>query len=123
MLLCSAAKKVSVTDGSIDQLGWKLNTDRRFTVKSTYEMWSHGMATEVDPVWAAIHKFQGFPRIKMFLWLACKEKLMTNIDRVCRGFTMDASCPRYRMESEDVNHLLRGYGMSVTVWSLVVKPS
>ncbi|KAK8619482.1 hypothetical protein V6N13_133440 [Hibiscus sabdariffa] len=46
MLLCSAAKKVSVTDGSIDQLGWKLNTDRRFTVKSTYEMWSHGMATE-----------------------------------------------------------------------------
>ncbi|KAK9031789.1 hypothetical protein V6N11_056077 [Hibiscus sabdariffa] len=72
MLLHIAAKKAPTRGGSIDQLGWKLNTDRRFTIK---------------------------------------------------GFTMDASCPRCRTESKDVDHLLRGCGLSVAVWSSVVKPS
>ncbi|KAK9026496.1 hypothetical protein V6N11_039334 [Hibiscus sabdariffa] len=81
------------------------------------------MVVETNLIWVNIHKFQGLPRIKKFLWLECKEKLMTNVERARRGFTMDGSCPRCGAVSEDIDHLLRGCVMSVAIWSSVIKPS
>ncbi|KAK8977934.1 hypothetical protein V6N11_059563 [Hibiscus sabdariffa] len=103
--MCIATKKVLVRGGAVDQIGWLLNTERQFIVKSAYEIVGPGVNVATDPIWANIHRFNGLLRIKDFLWLVFKGKIMTNVERVLRGFAVDVRCLRCLMEPED--HLLR----------------
>ncbi|KAK8577991.1 hypothetical protein V6N13_076665 [Hibiscus sabdariffa] len=121
VLMCIATKKVLVRGGAVDQIGWLLNTERQFIVKSAYEIVGPGVNVATDPIWANIHRFNGLLRIKDFLWLVFKGKIMTNVERVLRGFAVDVRCLRCLMEPED--HLLRCYALSIIVWSSVVKPA
>ncbi|KAK8609105.1 hypothetical protein V6N13_025412 [Hibiscus sabdariffa] len=47
--IVTESKRAPIRGESIDQLGWMLNTDRRFMVKSSYDMGVRGMEADVDP--------------------------------------------------------------------------
>ncbi|KAK9028382.1 hypothetical protein V6N11_068189 [Hibiscus sabdariffa] len=90
-------------------------------VKSTYVTGGVRLDSSVDPIWSIIHGFKGLPRIKLFLWLACKSKVMTNVERVRHHYTSDDWCPLCFVGPEDVDHLLRRCASSIAIWSCVVK--
>ncbi|KAH1045831.1 hypothetical protein J1N35_036615 [Gossypium stocksii] len=48
-----------------------------------------------------------FSRVRVFLWLALKNRLLTNAKRTRRGIGHNSSCPLYGYEFEDLAHVLR----------------
>lgn len=57
--------------------------------------------------WSKIWKFPGPHRVKHFLWLILKQKLLTNSERVRKGIKHDASCHSCGHSMEDAMHILR----------------
>ncbi|MBA0653750.1 hypothetical protein Goklo_020888 [Gossypium klotzschianum] len=47
----------------------------------------------IDESWKTVWKFQGPQRVRLFMWLALKQRLLTNIKRVGRGIVQDPSYP------------------------------
>lgn len=45
-----------------------------------------------------------------FIWLAFKNKLLTNMERVQRHLGHDAKCPVCQLHEEDTLHVLRDCG-------------
>ncbi|MBA0872893.1 hypothetical protein Goshw_022800, partial [Gossypium schwendimanii] len=57
-------------------------------------------------------------RVRVFLWLAFKQKLLTNSERVRRGFSHCSSCSICGHEFEDLFHVLRDCPPAKEVWRL-----
>ncbi|KAK9021559.1 hypothetical protein V6N11_011542 [Hibiscus sabdariffa] len=123
VLLRLAATKVPSSLFPADEIGWGLRSDRQFSIKSAYDV-RLGFARGVDErIWRTIHDFRGLPKIKFFMWLACKGKLMTNVERQRRHLTQDAQCPVCHAGEEDIDHILRHCGVALSVWSILISPS
>ncbi|MBA0834875.1 hypothetical protein Goarm_007196, partial [Gossypium armourianum] len=60
-----------------------------------------------DTNWNIPWKFQGPQRVKVFIWLALKQRLLTNMERVRRGIGSDGSCTVCSFELEDILHAIR----------------
>ena len=56
----------------------------------------------------------------MFLWLACKDKLLTNQTRRSRGFSDSSECQRCEGRAEDVIHVLRDCNKAIEVWIHII---
>ncbi|KAL5763925.1 hypothetical protein ACOSQ2_016519 [Xanthoceras sorbifolium] len=54
--------------------------------------------------------------IHTFLCSLFHEKILTNKQRVIRGLATDEVCPRCCVGIEDIDHLLRGFVVSVDIW-------
>ncbi|KAK8600934.1 hypothetical protein V6N12_050779 [Hibiscus sabdariffa] len=91
----------------MDIVGWKLQPDLPFSVKTAYIVRCGAMVGENEALWKVIHKFQGLQRIKIFLWLLCKNKIMTNAERARRHSIGDDRCPLCLSSLEYVNHLFQ----------------
>ncbi|CAN1743095.1 Putative ribonuclease H protein At1g65750 [Linum perenne] len=50
------------------------------------------------------------------MWLAAKDRLLTNAARHRRGLSQDASCPRCAATTEDSNHVLRECPVAAETW-------
>ncbi|KAL4387659.1 hypothetical protein GQ457_09G022010 [Hibiscus cannabinus] len=108
----------------IDHVGWGLRDDRRFSIKSAYQVrWgrTESLGT-TDLTWKAIHRFRGLQRIKIFSWLVYHKKLMTNDERTRRHFTSDNRCLICTDKVEDVDHVLRQCPSAKLVWTVLIKP-
>ncbi|KAK9025445.1 hypothetical protein V6N11_038312 [Hibiscus sabdariffa] len=46
-------------------------------------------------------------RIRFFLWLSCRQKIMTNSERYKRSLAVDPSCPICHVNEETTLHVLR----------------
>ncbi|KAE8690078.1 hypothetical protein F3Y22_tig00110927pilonHSYRG00028 [Hibiscus syriacus] len=93
ILLRIAAKKGPLGHLTDDSVGWNLNVDRRFSVKSVYEFRSTDPSTALNKVWVRISEFQGLQKIKLFLWLCCTDRVLTNAERFRRHLTTNSECP------------------------------
>ncbi|KAL4318863.1 hypothetical protein GQ457_18G016860 [Hibiscus cannabinus] len=78
LLRIAAAKAPCISD----YVGWECNVDSRFSVRSAYMVRWGISIDQSSNIWTVIHKFQGLPPIKVFLWLVCRNKLMANAKRV-----------------------------------------
>ncbi|KAL4369184.1 hypothetical protein GQ457_05G026390 [Hibiscus cannabinus] len=72
-------------------------------------------------LWKEIHKYRRQPQIRMFLWLACCDKLMTNEERVRRQYSADTSCPFCMNLNESISHVLRECSSACVVWYSLIK--
>ncbi|KAL9228579.1 hypothetical protein vseg_004142 [Gypsophila vaccaria] len=102
-----------------DELYWNGSAHGKFTIKSALVILKGiDIPTEPDPVaWHLIWKLPVQQRIRMFIWLAAHDRLMTNFNRVRRGLADDSVCPRCLSEEETTDHLLRHCPTSVEIWS------
>ncbi|KAE8698949.1 hypothetical protein F3Y22_tig00110597pilonHSYRG01147 [Hibiscus syriacus] len=60
-------------------------------------------------------------RIRFFLWLALKEKPMTNLERCKRSLTYDPSCRICGCAEESILHILRDCNMARSLWNQIWK--
>ncbi|CAN1789669.1 Putative ribonuclease H protein At1g65750 [Linum perenne] len=67
-------------------------------------------------LFSKIWKWDGPYRIKLFLWLALHERLMTNVERVRRHLVDSSICPRCGARAETVCHVLRDCPIAIGVW-------
>lgn len=95
---------------SEDSLIWGVEKSENFTVRSEFELCckaENGQNSSADWKWNFIWKLNVAPKIKTFLWTIAHGKIMTNMQRVRRQFTNDASCPICSYVTEDLNHVFR----------------
>ncbi|KAH1089937.1 hypothetical protein J1N35_017194 [Gossypium stocksii] len=60
-----------------------------------------------DRLWDILWKFHGPHRIRFFIWLALKQRLLTNTKKLRRGFGSSSPCGLCGHDYEDVLHILR----------------
>ncbi|KAK8492567.1 hypothetical protein V6N11_030791 [Hibiscus sabdariffa] len=65
--------------------------------------------------------FRGQQRIKVFVWLLAKEKLLCNEERVRRHLSSCARCETCGAASESIYHIFRGCPIAVAVWNGLIK--
>ncbi|KAK8716036.1 hypothetical protein V6N13_043357 [Hibiscus sabdariffa] len=61
-----------------DCIGWAGYNDRKFTIKSAYRIRTGFSEESIEPIWKKIQRYHGIQCIRIFMWLACQRKLMTN---------------------------------------------
>ncbi|MBA0799028.1 hypothetical protein Gohar_009564, partial [Gossypium harknessii] len=62
-----------------------------------------------EAFWRIPWKFKGPHRIRFFIWLVLKQKLLTNVERVRRGCGSSNTCSICGHVLENVMHILRDY--------------
>ncbi|KAL4334150.1 hypothetical protein GQ457_07G011810 [Hibiscus cannabinus] len=96
--------------------------DRRiFTVKSAYNLCNGDAQGVESPLWKAVLKYRGLPRIRLFLWLVFQGKILTNSEQVRRHMSNDPGCGLCGASVEDLSHLFWDCFEARMLWSRVVK--
>ncbi|KAL6140994.1 hypothetical protein ACLB2K_059286 [Fragaria x ananassa] len=93
-------------DSGTDTLIWGASANGCFSVKSAYNS-LFDMSAPHNPQWQAIWKYNIPQKLKTFLWSVLHKKILTNVQRVTRGFTSNASCPICSSADESLLHLFR----------------
>jgi ribonuclease HI len=91
------------------------------TVKNLYNALLNQQFFEVDRTWFSLLWRWDIPlKLKLFFWLAGKEKPLTWDALRRRGWEGPGICPLCCSASEDIHHLLVYCSFTQTVWSLVL---
>ncbi|KAK9047567.1 hypothetical protein V6N11_053406 [Hibiscus sabdariffa] len=115
-------KPPSPQDGP-DRCIWRWTNHHGFELKSAYDRCAPPILENTDPLWNQIWKLQVPQRIRCFLWLASRQKLMTNLHRYRRTLTDDPFCPLCQEAEESIIHTLRDCARLQQVWWYIVPPS
>ncbi|CAN1789663.1 Putative ribonuclease H protein At1g65750 [Linum perenne] len=99
-----------------DSWVWGDAHDGRFKINSAYRMLHNQDSYRENGLFSKIWKWDGPYRIKLFLWLALHERLMTNVERVRRHLVDSSICPRCGARAETVCHVLRDCPIAIGVW-------
>ncbi|KAK9020995.1 hypothetical protein V6N11_011006 [Hibiscus sabdariffa] len=73
-----------------------------------------------DPKWACIWSLPVTQRIRMFLWLVLRQRLLTNGERVRRGLSFDPSCSCCGCYNETILHILRDCPPVRSFWQSII---
>ncbi|KAK3231085.1 hypothetical protein Dsin_002966 [Dipteronia sinensis] len=91
-----------------------------FSVNSAYK--THFNNSEADSwKWKFIWKLKLPPRVLYFIWILLHGKLLTNVNRAIRGFTLDSTRVRCKEGCEDLEHVFRGCNVSRGIWEVICK--
>ena len=122
ILLSIAAMRRPCDEDGEDSMIWGASQTGKFTIKSAFELVERHRWEEEHPKWKAVWKWSGSERVKTFLWLAMKEKLLTNTERARRHMCDSTTCNHCHMEPETVLHVLRDCRYATQVWMGLVSP-
>ncbi|MBA0654102.1 hypothetical protein Goklo_021177, partial [Gossypium klotzschianum] len=92
-----------------DQIICGATSTSSFSLKSTYEKVHEGTFNLKERLWEIPWKFHGPHQIRFFIWLALKQRPLTNAERVRCKFWSSSACSLYGHGYEDVLHILRDY--------------
>ncbi|CAN1821545.1 Putative ribonuclease H protein At1g65750 [Linum perenne] len=98
---------------------WGCERSGLFSIKSAYALICRVEESKESEKWRTIWNWNGPNRIRFFLWLATKDRLLTNAARQRRGLCQDAKCPRCAANIEDSCHVLRNCPFALETWKLV----
>ncbi|CAN1818919.1 Putative ribonuclease H protein At1g65750, partial [Linum perenne] len=87
-----------------------------FTIKSAYSLICQTELIPSSNSWKGVWNWKGPSRIKYFLWLAAKDKLLTNEGRCRRGLSSDESCRWCATAAESILHVLRDCCFAKGTW-------
>ncbi|GKV36559.1 hypothetical protein SLEP1_g44676 [Rubroshorea leprosula] len=101
-----------------DKVFWSGLPDGSFSVKSAFHLLQqqHVSLTQQGENWRWIWKLKCTERIKMFVWLLRKNRVLTNSVRFARHFAASPVCPRCEQSPETLLHLLRDCYHSRLIW-------
>lgn len=99
---------------------WRLTKDGFYTVKSGYWLGLGGHnideTSEACGLWKKIWCSQWPPKLKHFVWRACKESLPVNAVRHHRHMAESPLCSRCSVEAETVCHALLDCSKVRMIW-------
>ncbi|MFQ6624568.1 hypothetical protein Gotur_003309 [Gossypium turneri] len=107
-------------DSGSDRIIWTKSASGVFSVKSAYWHLKENSWNSQEDYWKIVWKYPGPQRVRVFLWFAFKQKLLTNSERARRGFSHCSSCSICGHEFEDLVHVLRDCPPAKEVWRLVI---
>ncbi|XP_019158195.1 PREDICTED: uncharacterized protein LOC109154910 [Ipomoea nil] len=105
---------IPIDDTTEDKLTWPDKTIGTFSVLSAFKHIA-GHSTEEES-WDWMWKLNCIEKVKSFLWLLLKGKLLTGVERRNRNLTTDASCKRCPDEDESTNHIFRTCPFASDCW-------
>ncbi|CAN1839814.1 Putative ribonuclease H protein At1g65750 [Linum perenne] len=103
-------------DKGEDDWVWGLESSGLFSVKTAYNLICETESRPTSSWWKAVWKWNGPNRIRHFLWLAVRDKLLTNDVRCRRGFCPDAVCNCCGSGNETILHVLRDCEFARDTW-------
>ncbi|KAL4354587.1 hypothetical protein GQ457_06G029720 [Hibiscus cannabinus] len=109
--------------GGSDRCIWRWTNHHVFELKSAYDRCSPLILEETDPIWNQIWTLQVPQRIRCFLWLASRQKLMTNLHRCRRTLSDDPYCPFCQEAEESIIHTFRDCERLQQVWRYIIPSS
>ncbi|OMP03175.1 reverse transcriptase [Corchorus capsularis] len=101
--------------GRCNKLIWSKSSNGDFTTSSAYHT-IVDRGGEQQTIAKEIWKIKCQPKIQNFLWLAWKNKIMNNANRMARGLTNDACCKMCGATIESMIHILRDCHVAKDVW-------
>ena len=119
-MIIASIKPSSLIDGE-DSVYWGCSKSGFFTVKSAFSLLEGSKWNMEDSRWSAIWKWRGPKRVKMFLWLAIHDTLLTNVERVRRRLTDNDICEKCHQEKEITLHMLPDCPFASWIWSNMVQ--
>ncbi|MDV3166793.1 MAG: hypothetical protein Q8807_04130, partial ['Waltheria sp.' little leaf phytoplasma] len=108
--------------GGDDRMFWPHSSSGEFTVASAYPLFDCGFHPLKLAIWKQLWAWPGPERIRMFLWLAFKEKILCNWRRVQRHLVDSARCEVCHDPCETVLHVLRDCPSAKAVWRSLLQP-
>ncbi|KAK9010241.1 hypothetical protein V6N11_036754 [Hibiscus sabdariffa] len=115
-----AAVKPPQIGAGTDVPGWRWEKNRNFSVKSAYKLLDIAAPLNVHTSWAKIWKLPVPPRIRVFLWIAFHQRLLTNIERVRRHISSTEMCSTCQDTPESIDHVLRLCPKARHIWEAIV---
>uniref|UniRef100_A0A7N2MJI0 Reverse transcriptase zinc-binding domain-containing protein n=1 Tax=Quercus lobata TaxID=97700 RepID=A0A7N2MJI0_QUELO len=115
-----------------DELEWKENRARRFSVKDAYHVAirlshqdgaEHSNARIDGKVWKTIWALKVPPKVRNFIWRVCSNILPTKENLHSRRVKMEPRCDICYQQPESTSHLLWECPMARNVWARVQKCS
>ncbi|GLT58280.1 hypothetical protein SLA2020_311850 [Shorea laevis] len=109
---------ISLFGQQMDEVFWNGSPDRTFSVKSAFCLLQQHRVSRIQHRrnWKWIWKLQCLEKIKLFVWLLWRGRVLTNSIRFERHFAATPVCPRYAQGVETPLHLLRDYCHSRLIW-------
>lgn len=110
--------------GGEDILFWGLTKNGVYSVRSGYWLGMLGdriearndASMELDRVWKTIWNLNGPPKLKHFLWRACKHSLPVNEVRFHRHMSSSPLCTRCHIQVETLCHALIECPQAKAMW-------
>ncbi|CAN1249919.1 Putative ribonuclease H protein At1g65750 [Linum perenne] len=99
-------------DAGDDEWVWGCEGNRRFTIRSAYNLICKTSQLQTLDVW----RWKGPNKIHHFLWLAAHDQLLTNHARKRRNLINDANCHWCPHQEETVLHVLRDCSATWISW-------
>ncbi|KAA3478810.1 Beta-glucosidase 46 [Gossypium australe] len=107
-------------DAGSDRVIRAQSTTGVFSIRSAYWTLKENTWNPKEDNWKHIWRYQGPQRVRFFLWLASKQKLLTNTERMRRGIGQSNACALCGHEFEDMIHVLRDCPTAKDVWMHVI---
>ncbi|KAK8529359.1 hypothetical protein V6N12_060142 [Hibiscus sabdariffa] len=108
-------------DGN-DRCMWRWTPNHNFVLKSAYMNLVDSIWLPKQAIWKVIWRLNVPQRIRLFLWIAYQQKLMTNAVRHRRNLTVIPHCLNCSNQPETVLHALRDCADSRHCW-MQITPS
>ncbi|MBA0803499.1 hypothetical protein Gohar_013706 [Gossypium harknessii] len=99
---------------------WRATSTGSFSLKSAYEKVCEGTLNLKEWLWAIPLKFYNPHWIHFFIWLALKQCLLTNANRVRCGFGSSSACGLCGHDYKDVLHILRDCNAARGIWDKLI---
>ncbi|CAN1748538.1 Putative ribonuclease H protein At1g65750 [Linum perenne] len=103
-----------------DDWVWGLEKSGKFTIRSTYNLICQTDSLPSESIWNSIWRWNGPNRTRHFLWLAARDRLLTNATRFKRGMCQGAGCEFCHAGEENSSHVLRECSFADEVWKKVL---
>ncbi|MBA0858133.1 hypothetical protein Goshw_022016 [Gossypium schwendimanii] len=100
-----------------NRIGWMSTSTGSFSVNSAYRRKNERSWDPKDASRSISWKYKGTQRVKFFIWLAFKQKLLTNMKQVRRGIGNGSLCAICGHDSKDILHAIRDCSGAKEVWN------
>ncbi|KAK9027502.1 hypothetical protein V6N11_067335 [Hibiscus sabdariffa] len=94
-----------------------------FSIRSAYESLASSTWDNKSSCWKWFWSLPVPQRLRLFIWLSYKERLMTNVERCRRSFGQSLVCPCCHAHAETTVHVLRDCHLAHEIWSNLLPPT
>ncbi|CAH9131175.1 unnamed protein product [Cuscuta epithymum] len=108
--LAASAHQVKVADLLMNNRDWNITKLETLLPEELLE------DVRVIEDWSWVWKIRTCEKVRCFLWLVMKNKLLTNVERGKRHISEDTVCPLCNEDEETVLHIIRDCPFAVAVW-------